>query len=222
MGGPGVEDERALGLRVLDARERRRRSPARRGSPRAARTTVTAASGPAARSTPASDPSATAASASSRSPSSRGRIAWVSGSPKRQLNSSTLRAVVGQHQPRVEEALEGGAAGGQLAEHRPVDRLDELLRLPRRPGRHRRVAPHPAGVRAASPSSSRLKSCAGASGNGSLAVAEREERDLLALEQLLDDDLAAERLRRAGSASSSLGLASRRRTRPSRPRGRRP
>ena len=44
-----------------------------------------------------------------------------------------------------------------------------------------------------SPSSSRLKSWAGAQWEDFLTVRESEERDLLALEQLLDDDVLAER-----------------------------
>ena len=43
-----------------------------------------------------------------------------------------------------------------------------------------------------SPSNARLKSCAGGSGSDVRAVAEREDRDLPALEQLLDDERLAE------------------------------
>ena len=48
-----------------------------------------------------------------------------------------------------------------------------------------------------SPSPMRLKSCAAPSGTARRAVAEREQRDLVALEQLLDHDVAAERRDRA-------------------------
>ena len=49
----------------------------------------------------------------------------------------------------------------------------------------------------ASPSPTRLKSCAAPSGDRAAAVAEREERYLGTLEQLLDDDRPAERGGRA-------------------------
>ena len=46
-----------------------------------------------------------------------------------------------------------------------------------------------------SPSNARLKSCAGGSGMSVRAVAQREDRDLPALEQFLDDERLAERFR---------------------------
>ena len=60
-----------------------------------------------------------------------------------------------------------------------------------------------------SPSPARLKSCAAPSGTARAAVAEREQRDLRPLEQLLDHDRAAERRapRAAPSSSSSCGAA---------------
>src|ERR687891_700267 len=57
------------------------------------------------------------------------------------------RPVFREHQPRVEQPLEGRAVRGELAEHRAVNRLDELGGLFRREGGHRRVAPHAARVR---------------------------------------------------------------------------
>ena len=70
----------------------------------------------------------------------------VSGSPNRQLNSSTLRAVGGQHQPGEQAADERRAAPRELVEHRPVDLLDELVDARRADG-DRRVRAHAAGVR---------------------------------------------------------------------------
>ena len=52
--------------------------------------------------------------------------------------------------------------------------------------RQRRVGAHAAGVRPASPSSARLKSCAGSSGYHGRAVGDREQRHLGAVEVLLD------------------------------------
>ena len=67
-------------------------SPARgrSGYPSAARTTQTAAPGCVATLSVASRPSAQANSSSARSRSSSGKMTWVSGSPKRQLNSSAI------------------------------------------------------------------------------------------------------------------------------------
>ena len=60
------------------------------GYPALASTTLTAISGAHSSDAPDSPPTTVAASSSSsRSDSRRGRIAWVSGSPKRTLNSST-------------------------------------------------------------------------------------------------------------------------------------
>ena len=60
------------------------------GYPAEASTTVTQSCGFHSTLAPASSPDAAAAQSSSRSLSSRGSTACVSGSPKRQLNSSTL------------------------------------------------------------------------------------------------------------------------------------
>ena len=62
-------------------------------------------------------------------------------------------------------------------------------------GRHGRVAPHAARVRALVPVAEALEVLRGREREGFLAGAEREERDLLALEQLLDDDRPPEGLR---------------------------
>ena len=86
----GVEDERAGRLGVRDAR--RSACRCRRGRVVAARRARPSPRPPSRRRERrrrASSPAAAAASAASRSPSSRGRIDCVSGSPKRQLNSST-------------------------------------------------------------------------------------------------------------------------------------
>ena len=126
----GVEDERAARPRPLDAADRRAGSGAPRDSRGAASDNGDGGSGPGRE----LDPVKRAlprrrASAPRKSPSSRGRIACVSGSPKRQLNSSTRGPVLGEHQPGVEEPDEGRSAARQLGDHRPVHELDELVDL---------------------------------------------------------------------------------------------
>ena len=47
------------------------------------------------------------------------------------------RPVVGEHQPGEEDADEGNAASGELLEHGPVDRVQDLLDLRRAEAGHR-------------------------------------------------------------------------------------
>ena len=97
----------------------------------------------------------------SRSPSRRGRSDCVSGSPKRQLNSSTRGPVVGDHQPGEEHADERRAALGELA-RAPGGGRGRGARRPRRvpkPGTGEKE-PMPPVFGPASPSPMRLKSCA--------------------------------------------------------------
>ena len=106
----------------------------------------------------AASPGGPRAAARSSGPSgsaSRGRITWVSGSPNRALHSSRTGPVRGEHQASVERATERGAAAGQLGQDRPVEALEQLVGLVGEV-RQRAVGAHPAGVRAASPSPSRL------------------------------------------------------------------
>ena len=154
---------------------------------------------------PASEPAATAASDASRSPSRRGRIAWVSGSPKRQLNSSTRGPVLGEHEAGVEEALERSPPGGQLAENWQVDSLHESLRLLLEP-RDGRIASHPSRVRAPVVVEQTLEILRRGKRERVRAVAEREERDLATDEKLLDDDTPPESPR-SGQGGGELLLA---------------
>ena len=63
---------------------------------------------------------------------SRGSTAWVSGSPKRQLNSSTFGPASVEHQAGVEDAVEGRAAPAHQLDDRPVDDVGDLLDARRR------------------------------------------------------------------------------------------
>ncbi len=97
-----------------------RRARSRR--PRPGRVGSRPSRGPRSASAAARSPRAAASRSGPSATASRGRIACVSGSPKRALHSSSTRPVVGQHQARVERATERGAAAGQLREDRPVER----------------------------------------------------------------------------------------------------
>ena len=131
--GPGVEDERA---RCRGRRRGRRSASPRRGAPGSPRPPARSrrrrrgASGGVRRAARAAraGPRSPRAAASSSGPSataSRGRIACVSGSPKRALHSSRTGPSVGQHQARVERATERGAASGQLGQDRPVEAVEQ-------------------------------------------------------------------------------------------------
>ena len=93
--GRGMEDDSpgaARRPRCLRSASPSLRRPGSRG--RRSRATTAASSRVFSAAEPRS-PAAAAARVPSRSPSRRGRIAWVSGSPKRQLNSSTRGPVLG-------------------------------------------------------------------------------------------------------------------------------
>ena len=153
-------------------------------------------------STPSRSPDAAATSAWSRSDSSRGRIDWVSGSPKRQLNEHA-RPVVGEHEPGVEAADEGRPARSELLDHRPVHGLDELLDVRVGESRHGRVRAHPARVRPGIAVAGPLEVLRGRERQQAVAVGHHQQRDLLALEQLLDHSAAAER---CGTAEARVEL----------------
>ena len=174
---------------------------------------MTAQSGDHSGSTPASPPSRVERSSrSSRSERSRGSTACVSGSPKRQLNSSTFGPRLGDHQARVEDAVVGRPAPAHLVHDRLVHGARERLRVPVVEARHGRVAAHAAGVRALVALADPLVVLRGRQRDRALAVAQREQRELLALEELLEHDLGRaeaavveERLERR--ARVVLGLA---------------
>ena len=119
------------------------------------------------RSVPARPPGSRAArQRSTRSERSRGSTACVSGSPKRTLNSSTLGPSASDHQPGVEDAVEGGArarpsrrasAGARPRRSRSTSAVAEArapasscpCRRCSAPGRRRRSACSPGRGRAA-------------------------------------------------------------------------
>src|SRR6187551_3456902 len=103
------------------------------------------------------------------------------------------RPGVGQHQAGVEKAGKRGAAPRELGDHRAVDEAGELLDVFLTEHRYGRVAPHAARVWAFVSVLQPLEVLGRREREDFLTVAESEERDLLALEQLLDDDVLAER-----------------------------
>ena len=130
----------------------------------------------------------------------RGISTCVSGSPRRALNSSTRGPSARDHQPGEQAADERRAAPRELLEHRLVDLGDQRAAVERR---HGRVGAHAARVRPDVAVAEPLEVLRGAERNGPPAVAEREQRHLVALEQLLDHARPAERLDRRQRASSS-------------------
>jgi hypothetical protein len=88
----------------------------------------------------------------------------------------------------VQGADEGRAARSELREHRPVDELDDLLRVYGNGGERT----HAAGVRARVTVADALEVLGRRKRSRMRAVAEREDGYLFALEQFLDHDVAAE------------------------------
>ncbi len=154
---------------------------------------MTAASGDTPSSTPSRSPPAAAASAGSRSPSSRGRIDCVSGSPKRALNSSTFGPDSVSISPAKSTPMNGAPrrASSSTTGACTCSTSSATSGAPK-PGTGENE-PMPPVFGPASPSPIRLKSCAGASGTTRRPSAEREDRDLVAREQLLDHDRPLER-----------------------------
>ena len=109
---------------------------------------------------------------STRSERSRGSTAWVSGSPKRALNSSTFGPVGADHQARRRGRRGRGARAGHRRQRRPVHGVDDLLDLAAAEAGHRRVAAHAAGVRA--PGRRRRSACS--PGPGRAAPRSRRRR----------------------------------------------
>src|SRR5581483_6833158 len=117
------------------------------------------------------------------------------------------RAVLGQHQAGVEQSEERRPAGGELGQHWPVDPVDELLDLALVQGRHRGERAHAAGVRAGVAIADALVVASGRERQRAAAVGEREDGQLLAVEQLLDDHRPTER---AGRGERGVDLFLRR------------
>ena len=131
------------------------------------------------------------------------------------------RPVRRQHQPREERADEGVPAGGELGDDRAAREVDEPFQLVAVDPRHRREGPHATGVRALVAVECPLEVLRRRQRDRRDAVTEREDRDLGPLEQLLDDERAAEALE-LGEPCSRPPPAFGRRRRPCRLRGRPP
>ena len=105
------------------------------------------------------------------------------------------QSVVRPHQARVEEAVERGAAARELAEHRQVHRLEDLRRLVVGDVGQRRERSHAAGVRAGVAVADALVVARGRQGHRRLARGHGEDRELRPFQELLDVERLVERLR---------------------------
>ena len=132
-----------------------------------------------------------------RSSFSRIISTWHSGSPKRTLYSMSFGPLGVDHQPGIEHAAIGDAAAGERGDGRPDDLRHHALGHRVGQDRRRRIGAHAAGVRALVAVEGALVVLRRAEGDDGLAVGEREEARLLALQEILDHQ------RRAGVARRS-------------------
>ena len=100
------------------------------------------------------------------------------------------RAVLGQHQAGEQAPHERRSAAGELSEHGLVDLFDQGVGALE--PRHGSIGAHAAGIRAHVAVADALEVLCGAERHDAAPVGDSEERDLVALEQLLDDHLAAQ------------------------------
>ena len=100
------------------------------------------------------------------------------------------RAVRGQHESGVQQPDEGRATRRELGENGGVHRFDETPCLERSYTRDRRVRTHAARVRPLVAVEGALEVLRGYQRQRVVPVADREERDLRAFEELLHDDVA--------------------------------
>ena len=117
--------------------------------------------------------------------------------PEAGVELEHLGAIRADHQARVEDAAEGDAAGGHRRDDGAVDAVDELPDLGGAEAGDRRVAAHAAGVGALVAVEDPLVVLGGGERDDVLAVADRQQRELLAIEELLGDD--------GGRAEAPLG-----------------
>jgi hypothetical protein len=101
-------------------------------------------------------------------------------------------ALVRQHQAGKERPDEWRPAPGELVEYWTMDGVDDFLDLRRPQGRDGRVGAHSAGVRPCVPLADALEVLRRRQGHRPRTVAEGEHGHLLAFEQLLDHEGAAE------------------------------
>ena len=137
----------------------------------------------------------------------RARIGCVSGSPKRQLNSSTLGVPSGcDHDAGVQEAEVRRAFARERRDRGQHHLAHDALVHRRGHDRRGRIGAHAAGVRAVVAVAQALVVLRRRERQHGAAVDHRDEAGFLALEEFLDDD-ARRRPRRSWPANmSSRGL----------------
>ena len=115
------------------------------------------------------------------------------GVPEADIVLDQLRAIGGQHQPRVEHAGEGCSG----SRHCPGGRQDYLLHRPalefRRENRRRRISAHPARIRPGVAFAHTLVILGRGERDGRLAINQREQARFLSLKEFLDDQWAVTR-----------------------------
>ncbi len=153
-----------------------------------------------------SEPRAAASRIGPSAVARRGRIACVSGSPKRALHSSRIGPVGGQHEPGVQRATERGPASGQLGQDRPVDRLEQGHGLVVGQVRDRAVGAHPAGIRAGVAVAEPLVVARDGQGDRLATVAQGDEADL-ATDRAAPRRPRSRRRRRTSARIASVAVA---------------
>ena len=108
--------------------------------------------------------------------------------PEAHVELEHLRSVRREHQARVQAPAEVDAAAGELPQDRAVDEAGGLLRGLVVEGGNRRRGAHATGVGPRVPVTDALAVLRRRQGPAGCAVAQREQRHLLALEPLLDED----------------------------------
>ena len=120
-------------------------------------------------------------------------MTWHSGSPKRVLNSISLRTVFADHQAGEQHALEGQPSAFIAA---TVGSMISAMTRAEHFGRHDRgrgIGAHAAGVGTLVAVADALVILRRGEGERLVAVAKREERGLLAVEKVLDHHFRARR-----------------------------
>ncbi len=113
------------------------------------------------------------------------RMAWVSGSPKSGIELEHPRPRSRHHEAGVEHTLEEAPLGCHAVERAPDDLRHDVSMLRLREARPGRNGSHAARIRALIVVEGPFVVLGQNHGKGSLAVAEDQERNLLAREELL-------------------------------------